>query len=176
MQKSPRTQEIQRASPSGYLWVAIGIALFAAGIFLVVGLMSPLSLALGIMLIVLGAFTLAGLYMLQPNEAAILLLFGEYVGTDRSEGLRWANPFYKKQKISLRSHNLMSERLKVNDKRGNPIEIAAAIVWRVRNTAQAVFDVEDYDEYVRVPAEAAVRHLASPHNYDVYIQYHTRTY
>jgi regulator of protease activity HflC (stomatin/prohibitin superfamily) len=104
--------------------------------------------------------------MLQPNEAAILLLFGEYVGTDRSEGLRWANPFYKKQKISLRSHNLMSERLKVNDKRGNPIEIAAAIVWRVRNTAQAVFDVEDYDEYVRVQAEAAVRHLASSYNYD----------
>ena len=82
--------------------------------------------------------------MLQPNEAAILLLFGEYVGTDRSEGLRWANPFYRKQKISLRVHNLLSERLKVNDKRGNPIEIAAAIVWRVRNTAQAVFDVEDY--------------------------------
>ncbi len=96
-------------------------------------------------LILAGAFVLAGLYMLQPNEAAILLLFGEYVGTDRSEGLRWANPFYKKQKISLRAHNLNGERLKVNDKRGNPIEIAAAIVWRVRNTAQAVFDVEDYD-------------------------------
>jgi regulator of protease activity HflC (stomatin/prohibitin superfamily) len=104
--------------------------------------------------------------MLQPNEAAILLLFGEYVGTDRSEGLRWANPFYRKQKISLRAHNLMSERLKVNDKRGNPIEIAAAIVWRVRNTAQAVFDVEDYEEYVRIQAEAAVRHLASSYNYD----------
>ncbi len=96
------------------------------------------------LLILAAAFVLAGLYMLQPNEAAILLLFGEYVGTDRSEGLRWANPFYRKQKISLRVHNLMSERLKVNDKRGNPIEIAAAIVWRVRNTAQAVFDVEDY--------------------------------
>jgi regulator of protease activity HflC (stomatin/prohibitin superfamily) len=115
---------------------------------------------------VLAAFVMAGLYMLQPNEAAILLLFGEYVGTDRAEGLRWANPFYKKQKISLRAHNLMSERLKVNDKRGNPIEIAAAIVWRVRNTAQAIFDVEDYEEYVRVQAEAAIRHLASSYNYD----------
>ena len=118
------------------------------------------------LLILTAAFVLAGLYMLQPNEAAILLLFGEYVGTDRSEGLRWANPFYRKQKISLRVHNLMSERLKVNDKRGNPIEIAAAIVWRVRNTAQAVFDVEDYDEYVRVQAEAAIRHLASSYAYD----------
>jgi len=166
MQQSSRTQETERASPSGYLWVAIGLALIAAGAFLIVRPMGLPFLALGVLLIVLGAFTMAGLYMLQPNEAAILLLFGEYVGTDRSEGLRWANPFYKKQKISLRAHNLMSERLKVNDKRGNPIEIAAAIVWRVRNTAQAVFDVEDYEEYVRIQAEAAVRHLASSYNYD----------
>ena len=118
MQQSPRTQEAERASPSGYLWVAIGIALVAAGILLVVRPMGLPFLALGVVLIVLGAFTLAGLYMLQPNEAAILLLFGEYVGTDRSEGLRWANPFFKKQKISLRAHNLMSERLKVNDSEG----------------------------------------------------------
>jgi regulator of protease activity HflC (stomatin/prohibitin superfamily) len=117
-------------------------------------------------LVILGAFVLSGLYMLQPNEAAILLLFGAYKGTDRTEGLRWANPFYKKQKISLRAHNLASDRLKVNDKRGNPIEIAAAIVWRVQDTAQASFDVEDYEEYVRIQAEAAVRHLASNYAYD----------
>jgi len=117
-------------------------------------------------LFILGAFVLSGLYMLQPNEAAILLLFGAYKGTDRTEGLRWANPFYKKQKISLRAHNLASDRLKVNDKRGNPIEIAAAIVWRVQDTAQASFDVEDYEEYVRIQAEAAVRHLASSYAYD----------
>ncbi|MDH4181981.1 MAG: SPFH domain-containing protein [Betaproteobacteria bacterium] len=166
MQDSPRTPEVQRVSPSGYLWVAIGLALVAAGIALVVRPMGLPFLGLGIVLIVAGAFVMAGLYMLQPNEAAILLLFGEYVGTDRSEGLRWANPFYKKQKISLRAHNLVSERLKVNDKRGNPIEIAAAVVWRVRNTAQAVFDVEDYDEYVRIQAEAAIRHLASAYAYD----------
>jgi regulator of protease activity HflC (stomatin/prohibitin superfamily) len=163
---SPRTQEIERRSASGYLWLAIGIALIAGGIFLVVRPAGIAFLVLGIVLILLGALVLAGLYMLQPNEAAILLLFGEYTGTDRSEGLRWANPFYKKQKISLRAHNLNSDRLKVNDKRGNPIEIAAAIVWRVRNTAQAVFDVEDYDEYVRVQAEAAIRHLASSYAYD----------
>jgi regulator of protease activity HflC (stomatin/prohibitin superfamily) len=166
MQDSPRTREIERISQSGYLWVAIALVMFGVGVWLVVRPAGIALLAAGIVLIVLAAFVMAGLYMLQPNEAAILLLFGEYVGTDRSEGLRWANPFYRKQKISLRAHNLMSERLKVNDKRGNPIEIAAAIVWRVRNTAQAVFDVEDYEEYVRVQAEAAIRHLASSYNYD----------
>src|SRR5512144_1734557 len=173
MQQSSRTQETERSSPSGYLWVAIGLALVAAGVFLIVRPIGLPFLALGIVLVVLGAFTLAGLYMLQPNEAAILLLFGEYVGTDRSEGLRWANPFYRKQKISLRAHNLASDRLKVNDKRGNPIEIAAAIVWRVRDTAQASFDVEDYEEYVRIQAEAAVRHLASSYAYDEGEDVHT---
>ena len=166
MQNLPRTREIELASASGYLWVAIGLGLIATGAYLV---LRPISLPyffLGVLLLLLGAFTLAGLYMLQPNEAALLLLFGEYKGTDRREGLRWANPFYKKRKLSLRVHNLNSERLKVNDKRGNPIEIAAAIVWRVRNTAQAVFDVENYDEYVRVQAETAIRHLASSYAYD----------
>jgi regulator of protease activity HflC (stomatin/prohibitin superfamily) len=166
MQPMSRTNEVERRSSSGYLWIVIGLVLIGVGITLVVRPIGLLPLLTGVLLIILGAFVLAGLYMLQPNEAAILLLFGEYVGTDRSEGLRWANPFYRKQKISLRVHNLMSERLKVNDKRGNPIEIAAAIVWRVRNTAQAVFDVEDYDQYVRVQAEAAIRHLASTYAYD----------
>jgi hypothetical protein len=166
MALTPRTQEIQRSSANGYVWLVIGLAPIIAGIYFVARpLMVPM-LVLGIVLILAGALVLAGLYMLQPNEAAVLLLFGEYVGSDRSEGLRWANPFYKKQKLSLRAHNLISDRLKVNDKRGNPIEIAAAIVWRVRNTAQASFDVEDYDEYVRVQAEAAIRHLASNYAYD----------
>jgi regulator of protease activity HflC (stomatin/prohibitin superfamily) len=133
----------------------------------------PGNLGLAMPLVILGAFVLSGLYMLQPNEAAILLLFGKYVGTDRADGLRWANPFYRKRKISLRARNLASEKLKVNDKRGNPIEIAAAIVWRVRDTAQAVFDVENYDEYVRIQAEAAVRHLASSYAYDEGEDLHT---
>jgi regulator of protease activity HflC (stomatin/prohibitin superfamily) len=166
MQPMPRTKEIQRSTSSGYAWIVVALALVAAGIFMVVRPMGLAGLAIGIVAILAGAFVFAGLYMLQPNEAAILLLFGEYVGTDRTEGLRWANPFYRKQKISLRAHNFASERLKVNDKRGNPIEIAAAIVWRVRNTAQAVFDVEDYAEYVPVQAEAAIRHLASSYAYD----------
>jgi regulator of protease activity HflC (stomatin/prohibitin superfamily) len=166
MQPVPRTKEIHRSTSSGYAWIVVGLALVAAGIFMVMRPMGLAGLAIGIVAILAGAFVFAGLYMLQPNEAAILLLFGEYVGTDRTEGLRWANPFYRKQKISLRAHNFASERLKVNDKRGNPIEIAAAIVWRVRNTAQAVFDVEDYAEYVPVQAEAAIRHLASSYAYD----------
>jgi len=167
-QATPRTEEIERRTLSGYLMVAIGLGLIALAVFffLNVGVAGPGALLYAVPLVILGSFVLAGLYMLQPNEAALLLLFGAYKGTDRADGLRWANPFYRKQKISLRAHNLASERLKVNDRRGNPIEIAAAIVWRVRDTAQAAFDVEDYEEYVRIQAEAAVRHLASSYAYD----------
>jgi hypothetical protein len=167
-QPMSRTGEIERRTISGYVGLGIGLALLAAAVFFIlnVGVAGPQALVMAAPLFILGAFALSGLYMLQPNEAAILLLFGAYKGTDRTEGLRWANPFYKKQKISLRAHNLASDRLKVNDKRGNPIEIAAAIVWRVQDTAQASFDVEDYEEYVRIQAEAAVRHLASSYAYD----------
>jgi regulator of protease activity HflC (stomatin/prohibitin superfamily) len=119
-----------------------------------------------ILLILLGIAAMAGLYMLQPREAAIMTLFGEYVGTDRSEGLRWANPFYVKRKISLRARNLNAPTLKVNDKRGNPIEISAVVVWRVQDTAAAVFEVDDYERYVAVQAEAAIRHLATQFAYD----------
>ena len=168
MSTASRTREIERRTAGGYTMLFVGIALMAVDlfVFLNIGSLGLRGVVAGVVLALLGALILAGLYMLQPNEAAILLLFGEYKGTDRTEGLRWANPFYKKQKISLRAHNLASERLKVNDKRGNPIEIAAAIVWRVQDTAQASFDVEDYEQYVKIQAEAAVRHLASSYAYD----------
>ena len=104
--------------------------------------------------------------MLQPREAAILTLFGEYRGTDRSEGLRWANPLYAKRRISLRARNLNSPTLKVNDKRGNPVEIGVVVVWRVLDTARAVFEVDDFERFVNVQAEAAVRHLAAHFAYD----------
>jgi regulator of protease activity HflC (stomatin/prohibitin superfamily) len=104
--------------------------------------------------------------MLQPNTAAILTLFGAYRGTDRSDGLRWANPFLVKRTISLRARNLNMATLKVNDKRGNPVEIAAAVVWQVEDTAQAVYEVDDYERYVQVQAETALRHLASRYAYD----------
>ncbi len=111
-------------------------------------------------------FLLVGLFTIQPNEGAILTLFGDYRGTERESGLRWCAPFYTRKIISLRSRNLNSEKLKVNDKNGNPIEIGAAIVWRVQDSAKAVFEINDYEAYVHVQSEAAIRHLASSYNYD----------
>jgi regulator of protease activity HflC (stomatin/prohibitin superfamily) len=112
------------------------------------------------------AAIVAGLYTLQPNEAAIMTLFGRYSGTDRAEGLRWANPFFVKRRISLRARNLNSPALKVNDKRGNPVEIGAVIIWRVEDTAKARFEVDDVDLYVKLQSEAALRHVASLYAYD----------
>ncbi len=107
-----------------------------------------------------------GFYTLQPNQAAVLVLFGRYVGTDRVSGFRWANPLLHKIKVSLRARNLNMQTIKVNDQRGNPIEIAAVVVWRVENTAQATFDVDNFEHYVSVQSEAALRHLASGYPYD----------
>lgn len=109
---------------------------------------------------------LCGFFTLQPNEARILVLFGSYKGTVRTSGFHWTNPFNSKIAVSLRSRNLNGERLKVNDKRGNPIEIAAVVVWRIQNTAQAAFDVENVENYVAIQSESAVRHLASSYAYD----------
>jgi regulator of protease activity HflC (stomatin/prohibitin superfamily) len=117
-------------------------------------------------LMVAGVLWLAGLYMLQPNTAALLSLFGAYRGTDRAEGLRWANPLLVKRTLSLRARNLNMPTLKVNDKRGNPVEIAAAVVWQVDDTAQAIYEVDDYERYVGVQAETALRHMASRYAYD----------
>ncbi|MBI3729335.1 MAG: SPFH domain-containing protein [Burkholderiales bacterium] len=117
-------------------------------------------------IVVVGIFILTGLYMLQPNEAALLSLFGQYKGTDRSEGLRWVNPFYSKRKLSLRARTLNTAPLKVNDKRGNPVEIGAAIIWRVQDTALAIYNVDDFERFVNIQAEAAIRHLATQYAYD----------
>lgn len=111
-------------------------------------------------------FLLFGFFTLQPNISAVLLLFGAYKGTTKDAGFRWANPLLTKQKVSLRAHNLNGDKLKVNDKRGNPVEIAVVVVWRVKDTAQASFDVEHYQEYVTVQSESAVRHLATKYPYD----------
>jgi regulator of protease activity HflC (stomatin/prohibitin superfamily) len=116
--------------------------------------------------VLLAAFLVKGLYMLQPNQSALLMLFGAYRGTDYATGLRWANPFLNKTKVSLRLRNFNSEKLKVNDKRGNPIEIASAVVWRVSDTARAVLDIDHYEQYVPIQAEAALRHLANQYSYD----------
>jgi regulator of protease activity HflC (stomatin/prohibitin superfamily) len=112
------------------------------------------------------ATMLAGFFTLQPNMAAVLVLFGKYSGTVKDSGFHWANPFLTKTRVSLRARNLNCEKIKVNDSRGNPIEIAAVIVWRVLNTAQAIFDVDEFVHYVTVQSESALRHLASAYPYD----------
>jgi regulator of protease activity HflC (stomatin/prohibitin superfamily) len=111
-------------------------------------------------------FVLCGFYMLQPYQAAAISLFGSYKGTDRTPGLRWVLPWLIRKKISVRANNFISERIKVNEMRGNPIEIAAQIVWRVTDTAQALFDIDDYKEFVVVQTEAAVRSIGSRYAYD----------
>jgi len=111
-------------------------------------------------------FIVAGFYMLQPNQAAAITLFGSYKGSDRAEGLRWVLPWMLRRRISVRANNIISERIKVNDLRGNPIEMAAQVVWRVTDTGQAFFDVDDYRAFVLVQIEAAVRTIGSRYPYD----------
>ncbi|MGW8257561.1 MAG: SPFH domain-containing protein [Thermoguttaceae bacterium] len=120
----------------------------------------------GIFILGFGVFMFFGFFTLQPNEARVMILFGAYKGTVRTSGFMWTNPLYSKPLVSLRSRNLNGQKLKVNDKRGNPIEIAAVVVWRVENTAQACFDVERFEDYVEVQSESAVRHLANSYAYD----------
>ena len=126
--------------------------------------------ALGVPLVLGGGFAflfvLFGFYFLQPNQAAAILLFGDYKGTDRTAGLRWVLPWLSRKKISTRIHNLTSDKLKVNDLRGNPIEIAANVVWRVTDTAQALFDVDKYMEFIEIQIESAVRAMAGKYPYD----------
>ena len=112
------------------------------------------------------AFLSAGFFMIQPNQAAVITLFGDYRGTERREGLRWVWPWMGKDKISARAHNIHSERVKINDLRGNPIEIACNVVWRVADTAQASFDVDDYKEFVNIQIKAGLRTVGSRHPYD----------
>jgi len=112
------------------------------------------------------AFVASGFFMLQPNQAAAITLFGDYRGTDRTTGLRWVLPWLIRKKVSVRANNFISDRIKVNDLRGNPIEMAAQIVWRVVDTAQALFDVDDYGQFVKVQVEAAIRTIGSRYPYD----------
>lgn len=121
----------------------------------------------GLLLVAVTTLLAFGFFTLQPNESRVLVLFGKYRGTVATDGFHWANPFFTRgQKVSLRVRTLLGDRLKVNDRRGNPVEIAAMVVWRVRDTAQARFDVQDYESYVATQAETALRHIATAYNYD----------
>ena len=133
-----------------------------AGIAVLPGLLKLLALLTLAVLI----FCWFGFYMVQPNQGKVLQFFGRYAGTDRNEGLRWSNPLYTKKSVSLRVRNFESGRLKVNDANGNPIEIAAVIVWRVVDTAEAVFEVDNYENYVTIQSEAALRNLATSYPYE----------
>ncbi len=128
----------------------------------------PLVIVTGVLAIIVECFLIAGLFVVNPNEGRVMQLFGDYVGTVKQPGLRWANPFYTKKRISLRVRNFESARLKVNDLEGNPIEIASVVVWRVVDTAEAVFEVDDYQNFLKVQTEAAVRNLATSYKYDAH--------
>ena len=121
-----------------------------------------------VLVFLVSVFLLAGLFVVNPNEARVLQLFGDYVGSTKTAGLRWANPFYTKKRVSQRVRNFESGKLKVNDNEGNPIEIASVVVWRVVDTAEAIFEVDDYNNYVKVQTESALRNLASSYTYDAH--------
>jgi hypothetical protein len=173
------TREKTIAVMDGWIMLIVNIAVLFVGIGLAIGFIHSIVvseklrqlpnfylLISGALLIGLAVFLFNGHFTLQPNEARVLILFGAYRGTVRTSGFLWTNPLNTKRLISQRSRNLNGQKLKVNDKRGNPIEIAAVVVWRVEDTAQACFDVEKYEDYVLIQSESAVRHLASCYAYD----------
>lgn len=175
-EKSP-SREHEVTAVNGWIMLIVNLALVALGPFLFVRSIyevealhrsfPAIKFVAGILCLILGIIFLIGHFTLQPNQSRVQILFGAYHGTVKKSGFHWANPFYSKRtKVSLRSHNFSTDKVKVNDKRGNPIEIGAVVVWRVHDTAQAVFDVEDYQEYVDVQSESAVRHLAGSYAYD----------
>jgi hypothetical protein len=133
---------------------------------------STSTVVVSIVVWVFALLSFMGVFSVNPNEARVLQLFGEYVGTVKTPGLRWANPFYTKKRVSVRIRNFESTRLKVNDLEGNPIEIAAVVVWRVVDTAEACFEVDDYNNYVHVQSEAALRNLTTSYPYDAHDEAH----
>ncbi|AYA89946.1 MULTISPECIES: SPFH domain-containing protein [Stenotrophomonas] len=154
---------------AGALLVALaGAALFVLGVAAKASTGSPnlLLMLLGALLGVLGVFILAGLYTIQPNQAAVLSLFGKYIGTVKDNGLRWNNPFYAKRRVSQRVRNFESGKLKVNELDGSPIEIAAVIVWQVVDASEAVYNVDDYESFVHIQSESALRAMATSYPYD----------
>ncbi len=149
---------------NGYIFLALSLVIFFAGLGLII--FTNLKW-LGAVLIVLDSiFLFPGFFLVNPNESKVLLLFGEYKGTVKDNGFFWANPFYLKKRLSLRAQNFDSERIKVNDKKGNPIMISGIIVWRVSDTFKAAFEVTDYHSFVKVQSEAALRELAGSYAYD----------
>src|SRR3990167_8676668 len=164
-----RTAERPGGGVNGGLVLLILLALIVGGVWMLTNIETNGRETIGItgiFLIVIASFGLAGFYTLQPNEGAAITLFGAYKGTDRNTGLRWVLPWFGRKKISMRVRNVTSEMLKVNDKRGNPIEIAANVVWRVEDSAQALFDVDGYVAFINIQIETALRETARHYAYD----------
>jgi regulator of protease activity HflC (stomatin/prohibitin superfamily) len=164
-------REKERAALSGIpLLFLLPAAALAAAYWLILGALAEDAgqVIEGIVVLVLAAVGLFGFFVVNPNEGKVLQLFGDYRGTVKRPGLRWASPFYTARRVSLRVRNFETGKLKVNDARGNPIEIGAVVVWRVVDTAEAVFQVDDYENYVHVQSEAALRNMATGYPYDAH--------
>ncbi len=170
-----RSSERAGSAYNGYVMLAVLAVVTAAVLFVILGAVPESgatkpeklafvgTIALGIIVVLIGSI---GFFMIQPNQAAVITLFGEYRGTVRDEGLQWVWPWMIKKKVSVRAHNIHSEKVKINDLRGNPIEVACNVVWRVSDSAQAVFDVDDYKEFVNIQIEAGLRTVGARHPYD----------
>ncbi len=159
-------KERERNVASGWAMLTLLLIILVGSILEIIFMMPEIHKVWGAVVMIIDFVLLAGLFMVNPNEGRVLQLFGKYVGTAKQEGLRWANPFYSKRKISLRVRNFETNRLKVNDIDGNPIEIAAIVVWKVVDTAEACFQVDAYEQFVAIQSESAVRNLATQHPYD----------
>ena len=166
-----KIQEQTRTAASGYLALVV-LPLVTAGLiwWLVRALvvMNMLYIVVAILLLVVTLVCYLGFFMVHPNQAKVLQLFGTYVGSVRQTGLRWANPFYSKETVSLRVRNFESGQMKVNDSSGNPIDIAAVVVWKVVDSAEAVFEVDDYESFVQIQSEAALRNMATSYPYEAH--------
>ena len=162
-------RENERKVPSGYLMIVVLFLAEAATVYWFVQELQAISvvgiIASSTVMTIVFVFWF-GFFMVHPNEARVLQLFGAYTGTAREPGLRWANPFYTKKAVSTRVRNFESGKLKVNDSRGSPIEIAAVVVWRVIDTAEAIFEVDDYEEFVTIQSESALRNLTTTYPYE----------
>jgi len=162
-------REVVRKVPSGYLMLVVLLVAqigFAYAIFRAVVVLSIGGIIGTVLASIVVAICWAGFFMVHPNEAKVLQLFGKYVGTAHEPGLKWANPFYSKAAVSTRVRNFESGQLKVNDNRGSPIEIAAVVVWKVFDTAEALFEVDDYEEFVQIQSESALRNLSTTYPYE----------
>ena len=166
-------REVQSSTPSGFAMLAATLTILAASLWGLIRALKPVDgpievwIVVGLALLsVLDVIIMTGLFTVEPNRGVVLTLFGAYQGTEKNTGLRWANPFFNKRTISLRVRNFETQKLKVNDLDGNPIEIAAVVVWQVVDSAEACFEVDNYENYVTVQSESALRNLSTSYSYD----------